>query len=83
MTQEPAPWPPAMATVTACKYVTGSLRAMAFGIPTEKHFLISFNYWVNEELRTGQFSSAVSLPQGHLFPIAYDPASPGEWSLPE
>jgi hypothetical protein len=71
-------WPEAMATVTACHYEIGALQAMAFGIPTAKHFLISFNYWVNDELHTGEFASAVALPQGHLFSIAYNPAAPGE-----
>jgi len=71
-------WPEAMATVTACHYEAGALQAMAFGVPSTKHFLISFNYWVSDELHTGEFTSAVALPQGHLFPIAYDPANPGE-----
>jgi len=67
-----------MATVTACHYEAGALRAMAFGVPTTRHFRISFNYWAGDELHAGEFSSAVALPQGHLFSIAYNPASPGE-----
>jgi len=73
-----ASWPEAMATVTACHYETGALQAMAFGVPNTKHFLIAFNYWVDGELHTGEFASAIALPQGHLFPVAYDPANPGE-----
>jgi hypothetical protein len=73
-----APWPEAMATVTACHYETGALQAMAFGIPTTKHFLISFNYWAGDELHTGEFASAAALPQRHLFSIAYNPTAPGD-----
>ena len=72
------PWPEAMATVTACHYEAGALRAMAFGLPTPKHFRISFNYWAGDELHTGEFASPVALPQGHLFSIAYNPADPRE-----
>jgi len=73
-----APWPEALATVTACHYETGALQAMAFGVPTTKHFHISFNYWAGDELHTGEFASAVAVPQGHLFSIAYNPTAPGE-----
>jgi hypothetical protein len=75
-----APWPEAIATVTACTYETGALQAMAFGIPSNKHFLIDFNYWANDELHTGQYSSAKAVPQGTLFPITYDPAAPHQHS---
>jgi hypothetical protein len=76
-------WPEAMATVTACKYQFGAGRALAFGIPTTRHFLITFNYWApnaegTPELHTGQFTSAKALPQGSLFPITYNPAQPQE-----
>jgi len=73
-----APWPEAMATVTACTYNAGAGQVLAFGIPLNEHFRISFNYWANNELHTGEFASAVALPQGHLFSIAYNPAAPGE-----
>lgn len=69
-----------MATVTACEYEFGAGQALAFGIPTSKHFQISFNYWVNGELHTGQFYSDVAIPQGHLFPISYNPSAPHEHS---
>jgi hypothetical protein len=79
MTPE-APWPEALATVTDCHYETGALQAMAFGIPTDKHFRISFNYWANNELHTGEFFSETAIPQAHLFPITYNPADPAEWT---
>jgi len=69
-------WPEAMATVTACKYEFGAGRALAFGIPSSKHFRISFNYWANGELHTGEFMSENAVPQGHLFPIRYHPEAP-------
>ena len=72
------PWPEVLATVTACAYEAGALQAMAFGIPVNKHFRIAFNYWVNGDLLNGEFSSEEPVPQGTLFPITYNPASPQE-----
>jgi len=74
-------WPEAMATVTECHYETGAGRAMAFGIPTTKHFRITYNYWApnadgKPELHTGDFMSPTAIPQGHLFAVNYDPATP-------
>ena len=71
-------WPKAIATVTACTYQPGFGRALAFGIPTYSHFLISFNYFVDDRLHTGQFSSAKAIAQGTLFPLAYNPVAPHE-----
>jgi hypothetical protein len=80
MNQEPtideATWPEALATVTACKYDAGAGRALAFGIPTTKHFRISYNYFADEVLHTGEFTSAKPIPQGTLFPIHYNPDAP-------
>ena len=78
---EAAAWPEAMATVTACKYEFGAGRALAFGAPSSKHFRISFNYWApnaegSAELHTGDFMSETAIPQGHLFPINYNPEAP-------
>lgn len=83
-----APWPEAMATVTACKYEFGAGRALAFGVPMTKHFRISFNYWAPNshgmaELHTGEFSSATAVPQGHLFPVRYNPENPHETNRSE
>ena len=83
-TQNPAStWPEAMATVTACKYEFGAGRALAFGLPTDKHFHITFNYWASHpdgssELHTAEFHSEKAIPQGTLLPIHYNPAAPHE-----
>ncbi|MGA8939982.1 MAG: DUF3592 domain-containing protein [Acidobacteriaceae bacterium] len=74
-------WPEAIATVTACKYNAGAGRAVAFGIPTTKHFRISYNYFAPndqgvDELHTGEFASEKPVPQGTLFPIRYNPEAP-------
>jgi len=74
-------WPEAMATVTACQYEFGAGRALAFGTPSGKHFRITFNYWAPnaegaDELHTGDFMSETAIPQGHLFPITYNPEAP-------
>lgn len=76
-----AAWPEAIATVTACKYNAGAGRALAFGIPTNKHFRITYNYNVpnaqgEESLHTGEFASEKPVPQGTLFPIRYNPEAP-------
>lgn len=84
MTSEPNPdqtplpeaWPEALATVTACKYDIGAGRALAFGVPTSKHFRISYNYFADDQIHTGEFNSAKAIPQGTLFPIRYDPDAP-------
>ena len=69
-------WPEALATVTACKYETGGGLALAFGLPTSKHFRISYNYFANGALHTGEFTSAKPVPQGQLFPVRYNPEAP-------
>lgn len=65
-----------MATVTECKYDFGAGRALAFGVPTSKHFRIRYNYYVDGEFHDGEFSSPKAIPQGTLFPIRYDPSAP-------
>ncbi|HSY36389.1 MAG TPA: hypothetical protein VK814_11615 [Acidobacteriaceae bacterium] len=77
-TTDKAAWPEALATVTACHYDAGAGRALAFGIPTSKHFRISYNYFVNDEIHTGEFTSAKPIPQNTLFPIHYNPDAPHE-----
>ena len=72
----PEEWPEALATVTACAYDIGAGRALAFGMPTSKHFRISYNYFADDEIHTGQFNSAKAIPQGTLFPIRYNPDAP-------
>ena len=77
---EPA-WLEALATVTACKYDFGAGRALAFGIPTTKHFRISYNYNARNEhgeevIHTGEFTSDKPIPQGTLFPTRYNPEAP-------
>ncbi len=83
--QPPELWPETIATVTACNYTAGAGRALAFGIPTTRHFLITFNYWApnsagTAELHTGQLTSAKAMPQGMLFPLTYNPIQPQEHS---
>lgn len=69
-----------MATVTVCKYEFGAGRALAFGVPTSRHFLISFNYWANDEIHTGEYTSEKAVPQGTLFPLHYNPKAPHKHS---
>jgi hypothetical protein len=71
----------AMATVLTCHYDMRAGQALAFGIPADKHFHITFNYWATTadgaaELHTGDFYSAKAIPQGTLFPVTYDPEQP-------
>jgi hypothetical protein len=74
-------WPEAMATVTACKYESGAGRALAFGLPTTRHFRITYNYWAPnaeniDELHTGELTSEKAMHVGTLFPIRYNPETP-------
>jgi hypothetical protein len=75
LTPEP-PWLETTAQVTACKYEFGAGQALAFGIPTSKHFLITFSYYAHGKTFTGEFSSAAYLEQGKTFTITYNPLAP-------
>ncbi|HEV2579085.1 MAG TPA: hypothetical protein VGU25_17905 [Acidobacteriaceae bacterium] len=76
-------WPEAMATVTACKYEFAAGRALAFGLPTARHFRITYNYWAPnadniDELHTAELTSEKAMHVGTLFPIRYNPDAPHE-----
>jgi hypothetical protein len=76
-TQSPDfPWLETQAKVTACKYDFGAGQALAFGIPTSKHFLISFSYYAHGQTFTDEFRSPNYLEQGKTFTITYNPLSP-------
>jgi len=79
MSADNTDWSEAMETVTSCKYEFGAGRALAFGIPTDKHFRITFNYWANDELLTGEFATEKAIPQDTMFPIRYNPDDPQEY----
>ncbi len=51
---------------------------MAFGLPTSKHFLITYNYEVDGKFHAGEFRSVTAIPQGSLFPITYNPEAAHE-----
>lgn len=84
MRQTPrALWPEAMATVTACKYEFAAGRALAFGLPTRRHFRIAFNYWAPnadniDEIHTAELTSDKAMHVGTIFPIHYNPEAPHE-----
>ncbi len=68
-------WPEVLATVTECKYEFGAGRALAFGIPTSKHFLIRYNYFADGGLHSSEFASAKPIPQGAICsPFATTPS---------
>ncbi|MGI4827039.1 MAG: hypothetical protein ACRYFU_02445 [Janthinobacterium lividum] len=71
-----ASWPEAMAEVTECRYDVRAGRAIAFGLPSKKHFRITYNYRVGDDLHFGECYSEKARPQGSLFPIHYDPDLP-------
>lgn len=70
------PWLETEARVTACRYEFGAGRALAFGIPTNKHFLITFSYYAHGKGYTGEFTSSTYLEQGKTFPLTYNPLAP-------
>jgi hypothetical protein len=69
-------WPEAIATVLECRYDMRAGRAIAFGLPSDKHFRIRYNYFANGEHHEGQFYSRTAMPQNTLFPIHYNPNEP-------
>lgn len=70
------PWLETAAHVTDCKYEFGAGRALAFGIPTSKHFLITFTYYAHGKIFTGDFTSSTYLENGETFIITYNPLAP-------
>jgi hypothetical protein len=70
------PWLETRAEVVACKYESGAGRALAFGIPTSKHFLITFTYHAHGRTYTDEFTSPAYLEQGATFLITYNPLAP-------
>lgn len=80
MTKRPqspeVPWLETQAKVTACKYEFGAGQALAFGIPTSKHFLITFSYYAHGKTFTDEFRSPTYLEQGKTFTITYNPLAP-------
>lgn len=76
-TPDPAPpWLETTAEVIACKYEFGAGRALAFGIPTSKHFLITFTYYAHGKTYTDEFTSRTYLEQGRTFTLSYNPLNP-------
>ena len=69
-------WPEAIATVLSCRYDMRAGRAIAFGLPSSKHFRITYNYFADGEHHNGEFYSATAIPQNTLFPIRYNPDAP-------
>ena len=69
-------WVEAMAEVTECRYDARAGRALAFGLTSNKHFRITYNYCVGNELHHGECFSETARPQGSLFPIHYHPDQP-------
>ncbi len=74
------PWPEAIATVLECRYDMRAGRALAFGVPSGKHFRIRYNYFADGALHEGQLYSATAMPQNTLFPVRYNPELPHEHS---
>jgi len=74
------PWPEAIATVLECRYDMRAGRALAFGVPSGKHFRIRYNYYADGALHEGQLYSATAMPQNTLFPVRYNPDLPHEHS---
>ena len=70
------PWLETQARVISCKYEFGAGRALAFGIPSTKHFLISFTYYAHGKTYTGEFTSRTYFEQGKIFTITYNPLAP-------
>ena len=81
--QDPEDWPETLATVLSCTYESRAGRAIAFGLPSSRHFHITYNYWANDELHTADLYAAKPIPQGSLFPIRYNPDEPRSTQHPQ
>jgi hypothetical protein len=75
-TTNPPPWLDTQAEVVTCKYESGAGQVLAFGIPTSKHFLITFTYYAHGKTYTDEFTSPTNLEQGATFPITYNSLAP-------
>jgi hypothetical protein len=69
-------WLETQAEVVACKYESGAGQALAFGISTGKHFLITFTYRAHGRYYTDEFTSPTYLEQGATFLLTYNPLAP-------
>ena len=69
-------WLETQAEVVTCRYESGAGQLLAFGIPTSKHFLITFTYYAHGKTYTDEFASPTYLEQGATFPITYNPLAP-------
>ena len=74
-TPKPA-WLETQAKVTACEYDSGAGQALAFGIPSSKHFRITFTYYAHGQTYTDAFTAPAYMEQGETFPITYNPLAP-------
>ncbi|MEO6982501.1 MAG: hypothetical protein ABI072_05240 [Edaphobacter sp.] len=76
MTTAKPPWLETHARVTTCEYDAGAGQALAFGIPSSKHFRITFTYYAHGQTYTDQFTSPTYLEQDATFTITYNPLAP-------
>ena len=49
---------------------------MAFGVPLEEKFRITFDYYAHGRLYSGSFGSPAAIPQNEKIPLAYNPLKP-------
>ncbi len=73
MPPSPPDWITTQATVTTCRFQSSALSAMAFGVPLEQKFLITFDYYAHARLYSGHIGSPVAIPQDSQIPVAYNP----------
>lgn len=76
MTTTNTPWLETQAEVVACKYESGAGQALALGIRSDKHFLITFTYRAHGRHYTDEFTSPTYLEQGATFLLTYNPLAP-------
>ncbi len=70
-------WIATSATVTSCRFQSGALRAMSFGLPTPK-FRITFDYYAHGRLYSDSFNSPKAIPQNETIDLSYNPLDPKE-----
>jgi hypothetical protein len=72
------PWIETQATVTTCRFQFAGLGNLAWGFSTRERFRITFDYYAQSRLYSGEFQSPVAVPQNETIPISYNPLNPQE-----
>ncbi len=73
------PWLETPAEVTACRYEFARMNTLSLGFAAStNHFIVSFSYYAHAKTFCDEFTSAVPMGKGEVFPVFYNPLNPGQ-----